>query len=314
MVCLQLVKGSNGEFEFKAIASLTDANIFRRENMISELPLVSIGMPVHNGEKYIIRALNSLLAQEYEKYEIIISDNASTDQTPRILKEYASKYPCIRIYTHPENVGAQENFRTVLELARGKYFMWAAVDDYWLPSFTGTLVNEFNNSPDSGVAMCAVERVREDGTPHGTIRFLGKDDPNCKDFLRMAIGLASPLKYNFYTYGLFRRELLQPAFRVTRGIQASDRWFLLQISLASRFRYVDDVLHIRTIYAEPYYERYPADELGRKLFIYEQKWFDFQSIPVVGKVICQSAIIPWHRKFLYLLSYIILRINVLNGE
>jgi glycosyltransferase involved in cell wall biosynthesis len=58
--------------------------------MESELPLVSIGMPVYNGEKYIMRALDSLLAQDYEKFEIIISDNASTDQTPKNIKEYAS--------------------------------------------------------------------------------------------------------------------------------------------------------------------------------------------------------------------------------
>ena len=173
--------------------------------MESKLPLVSIGMPVYNGEKYIMRALDSLLAQDYEKFEIIISDNASTDQTPKILEEYASKYPHIKIYTQPENVGIQENFRIVLRLARGKYFMWAADDDYWLPSFLPVLVNELNNHRDSGVVMCAVESVCEDGTTHRTVRFLGKDNPNSKGFLSMALALASPLKYNLYFYGLIRR-------------------------------------------------------------------------------------------------------------
>jgi glycosyltransferase involved in cell wall biosynthesis len=237
-----------------------------------------------------------LLTQDYEKYEIIISDNASTDQTPKILEEYASKHPCIRIHTHPENVGAQENFVTVLKLARGEYFMWAADDDYWLPKFISILVNELNNHPDSGTAMCAVESVHEDGTPHRTVRFSQKDDPNSKTFLSMALGLASPAKYNLFIYGLFRRELLLSAIKLLPKIQASDRWLLLQISLAARFRYVDDVLHIRMVYEKPYHERYPADELVKSQIAYEQKWFDFETIPVLARMISRSAIIPWHRK------------------
>lgn len=67
--------------------------------MGSELPLVSIGMPVYNGEKYIMRALDSLPAQDQEKVKIFISDNASKDQTPKILEEYTSIYPHIKIYS-----------------------------------------------------------------------------------------------------------------------------------------------------------------------------------------------------------------------
>jgi glycosyltransferase involved in cell wall biosynthesis len=264
--------------------------------MESELPLVSIGMPVYNGAKCIRRALDSLLAQDYENYEIIVSDNASTDQTPQILKEYASKYPCIRIHTHSQNIGAKENFVTVLKLARGEYFMWAADDDYWLPQFVPVLVNELNSNPDSGTAMCAVESVYEDGTLHRTVRFSGKDDPNTKNFLSMALGLASPAKYNLFVYSLFRRELLLSAMEFVPAIQAYDRWLLLQISLASRFRYVDDILHIRMIYEQPYHERYSADELVESQIAYEQKWFDFATIPVLARMICRSEIIPWHRK------------------
>jgi glycosyltransferase involved in cell wall biosynthesis len=268
--------------------------------MSSDLPLVSIGLPVYNGEKYITRALDSLLAQKCHNYEIVISDNASTDKTPKILEEYACKYQCIRIHTHPENVGAHENFKTVLRLARGEYFMWAAVDDYWLPRFVPVLVNELNNHQDSAVAMCAVESVYEDGTLHRTVRFSGKDDPNNKDFLSMALGLVSPAKYNLYFYGLFRRELLLSAMEFVPEMQAYDRWLLLQISLATRFRYVDDILHIRMIHQEPCHERYPEDELIRSQITFEQKWFSFQEIPVVARMIYQSAIIPAQRK-LYVL-------------
>jgi hypothetical protein len=169
--------------------------------------------------------------------------------------------------------------------------MWAADDDYWLPSFLPVLVNELNNHYDSGVVMFAVECACKDGTIHRTVRFLGKDDPNTKGFLSMALALASPLKYNLYFYDLFRRELLLAASQVLKGAPGSDRWFMLIMSLASRFRYVDDILHVRAIHAEPYHERYPADEQGRNQIKFEQKWFYYQSIAVVVRKICQSEII-----------------------
>ncbi len=95
------------------------------------LPVVSIGMPVYNGEKYIREALDSLLAQTFVNFELIISDNASTDATEKICQMYAAKDPRIRFARQPENRGALANFKFVLDEARGEYFMWAAADDIW---------------------------------------------------------------------------------------------------------------------------------------------------------------------------------------
>jgi len=88
-------------------------------------------MPVYNGEPYIREALDSLLAQTFTDFELIISDNASTDNTETICREYATKDPRIRYIRQPENRGAIANFKFVLEQARGEYFMWAAADDVW---------------------------------------------------------------------------------------------------------------------------------------------------------------------------------------
>lgn len=261
-------------------------------------PLVSIGMPVYNGEQYIRRALDSLLAQDYENFKLIISDNASTDATLQICREYAERNNCITVHENSSNIGSHKNFQTVLKLAQGEYFMWAAVDDYWLPQFVSALVDELNRHPEAGVAMCAVDRIRGDGTlsPAGTVRFLGVDDPNKMTFLKMANKLALPLKYNFFIYGLFRTELLKSAIRLIPEIPSGDRWFLMQIALASRFHYVDRMLHIRTVHEKPYYERYPGDEFGRKRLLFDQKWFDFKPIPVVCIMLFRSDIIPPHRK------------------
>ncbi len=92
---------------------------------------VTIGMPVYNGAKYIREALDSLLAQTFTDFELIISDNASTDDTQAICEEYALRDNRIRYVRQGENQGALANFQFVLDQARGKYFMWSAADDRW---------------------------------------------------------------------------------------------------------------------------------------------------------------------------------------
>ena len=91
--------------------------------------LVSIGMPVYDGERYIENALNSILAQTFTDFELIISDNGSTDKTEQICRTYASQDQRIRYYRHDQNLGAGWNFDRVAELATGKYFKWACHDD-----------------------------------------------------------------------------------------------------------------------------------------------------------------------------------------
>lgn len=98
-------------------------------------PVVSIGMPVYNGERFIRDALNSLLAQTFTDFELIISDNASTDATGSICRDYAKQDSRIRYIRQHENLGVLPNFQFVLNEARGEYFMWAACDDQWFSNW-----------------------------------------------------------------------------------------------------------------------------------------------------------------------------------
>lgn len=104
-------------------------------------PQVSIGMPVYNGEKYIREALNSLLAQSFTDFELIISDNASLDKTELICREYLQKDSRIQYIRQEKNLGASNNFEFVLNKAKGKYFMWAAHDDVFFPFHLEKLLN-----------------------------------------------------------------------------------------------------------------------------------------------------------------------------
>jgi glycosyltransferase involved in cell wall biosynthesis len=259
-------------------------------------PLVSICIPVFNGEKYIRKALDSLIGQDYLNIEIIISDNASTDKTNGICNEYAAKDKRIKIYRQRYNVGVTKNFEKVVGFAQGKYFMWAGVDDYWFPEFVSVLVNELEHCPEAGVAMSAVHYKYEDNNPPNTIRFQGADNPNKMNVMRLVYKLTTPLKFNLFICGIFRTDLLRDIIPVFSKIPSADRWFLIKISLSSTFRYVDQVLYVRTIRKKLFYERYPEDEYGRKKQQVDQKWFDFTPIPVVFTIILKSVMIPKYKK------------------
>jgi glycosyltransferase involved in cell wall biosynthesis len=98
-------------------------------------PRVSVAVPVYNGERYLRRTLDSILAQTFTDFELIITDNASTDATADICRELAARDPRIRYHRADENRGISDNFRWAFELARGEYFKWNAADDYIAPTY-----------------------------------------------------------------------------------------------------------------------------------------------------------------------------------
>lgn len=127
----------------------------------SPAPLFSIGVPIYNGETFLRRALESLLAQRYANFEVIIVDDASTDASADICREHAAQDKRIHYYRNPTNIGMFRNFRRSLNLARGKYFMWAAQDDYSDPRYLAAAVEYLENNPD--VVVCASDFYIVDG-------------------------------------------------------------------------------------------------------------------------------------------------------
>jgi len=96
---------------------------------------VSIGLPVYNGEKFLQKRLESILTQTFENFELIISDNNSTDLTEKIRKDFLKSDNRIKYYRQKKNIGLWMNFNFVLQKATSDYFVWAAVDDLWDPEF-----------------------------------------------------------------------------------------------------------------------------------------------------------------------------------
>ena len=98
-------------------------------------PLVCIGVPVYNGEKFLKNCLDSLLSQTFTNFNLIISDNASTDSTQSICQEYVQKDKRIQYYRQTKNIGIILNHKFVLAKSTSKYFLWAAADDLWHNTF-----------------------------------------------------------------------------------------------------------------------------------------------------------------------------------
>lgn len=123
--------------------------------MSTSPPTVSIGMPVYNGASTVRDAINSLLAQTHTDFELIISDNASTDDTEEICRKYATLDRRVRYVRQQKNIGARPNFRFVLNEGQGPFFMWAAADDTWHTRFLEACVSSLRAHEDAGMAMTA---------------------------------------------------------------------------------------------------------------------------------------------------------------
>ena len=115
-------------------------------------PTISFGLPVYNGALYLRRALDDILAQTYADFELIISDNASTDATAQIIREYARRDPRIRRYRQKLNIGVGNNWTFVAEQARGKFFKWVSANDEYEPTLAADCLAVMESDPT--VVLC----------------------------------------------------------------------------------------------------------------------------------------------------------------
>jgi glycosyltransferase involved in cell wall biosynthesis len=206
-------------------------------------PLVTIGMPVYNGAPYVAKALDALLAQDYPRLEILVSDNASSDETPRICEERARRDPRLSYLRNDANIGATANFRRVLSLARGEYFMWAAHDDLWEPTFVSTLAARLDADDGLVLAMSHYDRFSHVTDEVGTVPWegypaVGSDKSvfeNCRAYLRKG---SSEL-----VYGMFRIDVLRRTrFAVRSDFDWSDVFLVNEMCTLGRIHLEPTVL------------------------------------------------------------------------
>ena len=127
------------------------------------MPILSVGIPVYNGEKYLAETLDSLRAQTLHDFEIVISDNASTDRTPAICRDYQAKEPRIRYFRNDRNIGAAANFNRAVKLSRAPLFHGGACDDLYEPQFLERCVDALDRDPSVVLSHTRTKLIGEQG-------------------------------------------------------------------------------------------------------------------------------------------------------
>jgi glycosyltransferase involved in cell wall biosynthesis len=232
--------------------------------MLSGAPRVSIGVPVFNGEAYLAQALDSLLDQTWSEIDIIISDNASTDSTEEICRDYASRDPRIRYMRNTVNVGAAKNFNQLVAVAAGEYFKWAAHDDLCGREFLQRCVEVLAQDPTVVLSYPWGRAINECGVvvrDFEPMPRLGSRKAHERFFECVCV----PHPQN-QVFGLVRTEILRQT-RLVGSYTSADRVLLGELVLAGRFHEVPEVLFLKRHHPQQHWRAH-RDRTSR------QAWWD----------------------------------------
>jgi glycosyltransferase involved in cell wall biosynthesis len=282
----------------------------------AEAPRVSIGMPVYNAERYLAGTLDSIVAQSFRDFELIISDNGSTDRTASICRDYASRDSRIRYFRHELNRGAAWNHNYVLDLARGEFFKWNSYDDRLAPTFLEKCVAVLDRTPEAVLCFSKYVDVDANGKPSCIL-----SQPSCI-LNPLEILLPRPherfrqliqLDHNCVeVYGLIRLAVLCR----TPGIApyaVSDRVLLVELALHGVFAEVPEVLFFHGWHGHNMEKLYPSvrdqhawfnpGDRGRLIFPH---WCVLQEylrlphrvpLPWKERMLCYGHLLRWQWRF-----------------
>jgi glycosyltransferase involved in cell wall biosynthesis len=224
---------------------------------------VNVGMPVYNEARYISKAIESVLSQEFTDFQLIIFDNASTDNTVAICKQYAIKDSRIKIIENPVNIGVSDNFKKAFEESTSPYFVWISGHDLWHPEFLTRCVIGLENNPSVVLyypkSTWIDDTDRDLGEIGRSIETRGLDPVSRFQVVLWGMGYGSP------TYGLLRSSALK---QVTLGtkVVGLDNIILNELSLLGDIAYLDEPLHyVRKLADFGSWESYISKIFNREL-------------------------------------------------
>lgn len=217
------------------------------KGMTKRHPRISIGLPVYNGDNYLEAALGSIVDQTLGDFELIISDNASTDRTAEICQTYAAQDRRIRYYRNEQNLGAMWNFNRVFALSSGEYFKWVAHDDLCAPDFLLKCVEALDRDPSVVLSYPQAIHIDEQG------RFIKKHYDG--------LNAGSPLAHERFgsliwmrhwclsVFGVIRQDILRKVMPQGNYV-GSDRVLLAELGLRGRFEEVTEELFLHREHAQ----------------------------------------------------------------
>lgn len=205
-------------------------------------PPVSVAIPTYNCERYIAQSIESLLAQSYGDFELVISDNASTDGTEAICRRFAAADKRVRYVRRSENIGGPGNFRHVFSLCSGRYHKWSTADDYWHPEFLKEAVAVLDARPDVVLCYPKTRLIDADGARiedyDDNLEIVDESPRERMRELYRRIGLCNA------HLGLLRRDAMLKT-RLIAGHLASDIDFLGEMALQGKFHVLPEIRFYR---------------------------------------------------------------------
>jgi glycosyltransferase involved in cell wall biosynthesis len=197
-------------------------------------PVVSLVVPVRNGEKYLEETLKSLLAQDFDDFELIITDNASSDRTPAIAQAFSAQDPRVRYVRNNRDVGAAANFNRGFELSQGEFFKWCAHDDLLSTDFLSRCVEALRQNPGAALAHGRQQLIDSAGNPMPGITGDLTDIDDVADPARRFRMVFATQGFDTAMFGLFRRACLART-SLHRPYYGSDIALLAECALLGRF-------------------------------------------------------------------------------
>jgi glycosyltransferase involved in cell wall biosynthesis len=213
---------------------------------MSAVPRLSIGLPVYNGENFLAESLEALLGQSYEDFELIISDNASTDGTADICRRYAKQDSRIRYVRQPRNIGLNPNHNFVVGQARGELFKMASHDDLYARDLLKRCVEALDEHPRVVLAHCWEAMIDPAGTITKVLEYsVAVDSPQAPERFRSMLFDG----WDDYTYGVMRTAVLLRT-HLHGSHHFADRNINTELALHGPFYMVPEWLYFRRDHPE----------------------------------------------------------------
>ncbi|MFZ1413393.1 MAG: glycosyltransferase family 2 protein [Defluviicoccus sp.] len=206
-------------------------------------PRVAVGLPVYNGENYLRIAIESVLAQTFQDFELIICDNVSTDSTPAICAAYAERDPRVRYHRNPRNLGAAPNFNLTFKLISPsvEFFRWISHDDTMPPDSLEKSVRALDAHPDLVLCTSLIGMIDPDGTQtsvyDSALEATRTSDRPSERFFDTALRTHN----NYDTYGLIRRSAIENSLMMP-SYYSGEKTTLVELSLRGKFIHIPEVL------------------------------------------------------------------------
>lgn len=271
-------------------------------------PRVTLGLPVYNGERYVGQAIDTILAQTYTDFVLLIGDNCSTDRTEEICRRYAEADARIVYHRHPQNIGAGPNFNYLFDISDGEYFKWCPHDDLMAPEYLDRCVAQLDANPDA--VLCHTDTLLIDAS--GDIFAQGSAlprGPASRAPAERFCGFVMRSRLCYEVLGVIRASALRRT-QLHQPYFGSDRALLAALMLQGRFLGVAEPLFMNRRHAEAFSESavrgvrvstqwYDPRLVARRPPIVSRLYRDYwrlaceADIPLGQKLACCGALLLW---------------------